>query len=206
MSTRSLSVTFFEEAYRVKRGDIILIHTVAGGLGLLFTQLAKSRGAIVIGTTSTSEKANLARSYGADHVLLYPVDDVVKKVLEITNGDGVHAIFDGVGKDTFENNFKMVKRKGTIVVVGNASGTVPPFPILKLVEKNVTILRPTMNNYLVTPSEILHYGNMLFSLVAEGALKVNVTKEYPFTAEGVQQAQQDLTGGKTVGKLIIKVD
>lgn len=94
------AITFMEEAYNVQKGDIILIHTVAGGLGLLMTQLAKSRGATVIGTTSTPEKAALAKANGADHVILYKSEDTVARVLELTNGEGVHAIFDGVGKDT----------------------------------------------------------------------------------------------------------
>ncbi|KAF4573425.1 hypothetical protein EYR36_007940 [Pleurotus pulmonarius] len=200
------AVTFFEEAYQVKKGDTILIHTVAGGLGLLFTQLAKHRGATVIGTTSTPDKAALAKSHGADHVILYKNEDTVARVLEITNSAGVNAIFDGVGKDTFDNNFKMIRRKGTIVVVGNASGLPAPFPVLKLVEKNVVILRPTMNNYLFTPSETLHYGNMLFALLAQGVIKLNVVKELPFTADGVKQAQKDLVDGNTIGKLVIKVE
>lgn len=92
--------TFLEEAYKVKKGDTILVHTVAGGLGLLFAQLGKARGATVIGTTSTPAKAELAKQHGADHVILYPVEDTVKRVLEITGGVGVDGIFDGVGKDT----------------------------------------------------------------------------------------------------------
>lgn len=155
--------SFFEEAYKVEKGDTILVHTVAGGLGLLFAQLGKARGATVIGTTSTQAKADLAKQHGADHVILYPVEDTVKRVLEITGGVGVNAIFDGVGKDTyvwfhdtiicladdtyvsdrFENNFKMIKRKGTIVVVGAASGMPEPFSVVKLVEKNIKLLRPT---------------------------------------------------------------
>ena len=95
------AVTFMEEAYNVQKGDIILIHTVAGGLGLTLCQLAKSRGAIVIGTTSTEEKAELAKQNGADHVIIYKKEDTVEKVLEITHGEGVHAVFDGVGKDTY---------------------------------------------------------------------------------------------------------
>ena len=92
--------TFTEEAYKVKKGDTILVHTVAGGLGLLFTQFIKAAGATVIGTTSTPEKAELAKAHGADHVILYKSEDTVKRVLEITGGQGVDAIFDGVGKDT----------------------------------------------------------------------------------------------------------
>lgn len=94
------AVTFAEEAYKIKKGDTILIHTVAGGLGLLLAQLARSIGAKVIGTTSTEEKAKLAKEHGADWVILYKQEDTVKRVLEITNGEGVDAVFDGVGKDT----------------------------------------------------------------------------------------------------------
>jgi NADPH:quinone reductase len=128
---------------------------------LLFAQLGRRAGATVIGTTSTPSKAKLAKKNGADYVILYPVEDTVKKVLELTNGEGVDAVFDGVGKDTcvkshfifmslqliiprsFDNNFKLIKRKGTIVSVGNASGAVPPFSLPKLVEKNIKLLRPT---------------------------------------------------------------
>ena len=94
------ALTFITEAYNVQKGDYILVHTIAGGLGLQFAQLLKGRGAIVIGTTSTKEKAALAKSYGADHVILYRDENVVERVLEITGGEGVHAVFDGVGKDT----------------------------------------------------------------------------------------------------------
>lgn len=89
------------ESYNVKKGDYVFIHTIAGGLGLLFSQIAKHRGAIVIGTTSTQEKAEIAKAHGADHVILYPVENTVDRVLEITNGKGVHVVYDGVGKDTF---------------------------------------------------------------------------------------------------------
>jgi NADPH:quinone reductase len=95
------TVTLMTEAHNVQKGEIILVHTVAGGLGLHFTAYAKSRGATVIGTTSTPEKAEIAKSYGADHVILYTKENTVQRVLEITNGEGVHAVFDGVGKDTY---------------------------------------------------------------------------------------------------------
>ena len=157
----STAVSFMEEAYEVKKGDVLLIHTIAGGLGLLMCQYAKSKGATVIGTTSTEEKAKLAKEHGSDHVILYTKEDMVKVVLELTKGEGVNAIFDGVGKDTyvlsayqgksdasgdtyrFEKDFEMIKRKGTIVSLGNASGAVPPFAPLKLSEKNVKLARPT---------------------------------------------------------------
>ncbi|CAL1709099.1 unnamed protein product [Somion occarium] len=199
------ALTFVEEAYKVKPGDTILVHTVAGGLGLLLTQLVKLRGATVIGTTSTPAKAELAKANGADHVILYKTEDVAQRVLEITGGEGVHGIFDGVGKDTYEIDFKVIRRKGTIVFVGNASGVVPPISPLRLAEKNIKIARPTLKNYIYTAEEGRRYVGELFDLVANEKLKVLIHKEYPFTAEGVQQAEKDLTTGKTVGKLLIKV-
>ncbi|KAG6831968.1 hypothetical protein H0H87_003303 [Tephrocybe sp. NHM501043] len=198
--------TFFEEAYKVQKDDKILVHTVAGGLGLLMAQLGRHRGAIVIGTTSTSQKAELAKKNGAAHVILYKDEDTVARVLEITNGEGVEGVFDGVGKDTFDNNFKLIKRKGTIVSVGNASGPVEPFSPLRLVEKNVKLLRPTMTNYTYTAEEAYYYGKKVFELIGDDTLHINIFQEYPFTADGVRQAQSDLVGGKTTGKLIIKVD
>nr|GAT59850.1 predicted protein [Mycena chlorophos] len=192
-------VTFVEEAYKVQKGDTILVHTIAGGLGLLFAQVLKARGATVIGTTSTKEKAELAKANGADHVILYKDEDTVARVLEITNGAGVEAVFDGVGKDTFDSNFKMLKRKGTLVSVGNASGPVEPFAPIRLAEKNFKLLRPTSGQYLQTPEELSHYTKELFALLENG-LKIKIHGEYPFTAEGSKDAQKDLTGGKTTGK------
>ncbi|KAH9955613.1 NAD-P-binding protein [Russula dissimulans] len=193
------------ESYYVDHGDTVLVHTVAGGVGLLHAQLAKARGATVIGTTSTPEKAALAKAHGADHVILYKQENTVQRVLELTNGEGVNVIYDGVGKATFDDDFKMIKRKGTIVSFGNASGPVEPVSLLKLVEKNVKLLRPSVVNYLVTLEERNRYSKELWALVSSGTLKINIHTEYPFTAEGVRQAHVDLTTGKTTGKLLIKV-
>ncbi|KAJ7070687.1 NAD-P-binding protein [Mycena amicta] len=199
-------LSFIEEAYQVKKGDTILVHTVAGGLGLLFAQLLKARGATVIGTTSTKEKAELAKANGADHVILYKDEDTVQRVLELTNGVGVDAVYDGVGKDTFDSNFKMLKRKGTLVSVGNASGAVPPMAPIRLVEKNLKLLRPTVGNYAQTPSELYHYTTELWNVIGAGGLKVKIHGEYPFTAEGSKDAEKDLTMGVTTGKLLVKVE
>ncbi|KAF8497236.1 NAD(P)-binding protein [Russula emetica] len=185
------------ESYYVNDGDTVLIHTVAGGAGLLHAQVAKSRGA--------TKKAELARAHGADHVILYKQENIVDRVLELTNGEGVNVIYDGVGKTTFNDDFKMIKRKGTIVSFGNASGRVEPVDLLKLTEKNVKLLRPSMVNYMVTLEERNRYSAELWRLVSSGTLKINIHAEYPFTAEGVRQAHVDLTTGKTTGKLLIKV-
>jgi len=214
VSTRTAAATLTQgittlgqitDAYYVKKDDIVFIHTIAGGVGLLHAQLAKARGATVIGTTSTPEKAKLAKRHGADHIILYKSEDVVRRVFELTNGEGPHVIYDGVGKDTFEDDLKMIRRKGTLVSFGNASGAVPPISISKLTEKNIKLLRPTAGNWVKTVDEKNKYGKELYRLVASGELRINIHGEYPFTAEGVKQAQIDLTGGKTTGKLLVKV-
>jgi len=199
------AITFLTESYQVKQGDTVFIHTIAGGVGLVAAQIAKAKGAIVIGTTSTPEKAALAKDHGADHVILYRTEDTVQRVAEITEGKGVNAVYDGVGKDTFDINFKLLARKGTMVAYGNASGVVPPFSIMRLMEKNLKLLRASSNHYLVLPEEGRVFSTELFDLIAKGLVKIKVYKEYSFTAEGVKEAQLDLTGGKTVGKLVIKV-
>jgi len=112
------ALTFLSEAYAPKQGDWILVHTAAGGLGLLITQLASALGAKVIGTTSSEEKAKIAKENGATEMIIYTKEDTVARVLEITGSEGVHAVFDGVGKDTWEGNFKLIRRKGTIVSLG----------------------------------------------------------------------------------------
>lgn len=193
------------ESYYVQKGDTVLVHTVAGGVGLLLAQIAKARGATVIGTTSTPEKAALAKVHGTDHVILYKKENTVERVLELTDGQGVNVIYDGVGQATFDDDFKMIKRKGTIVTFGNASGPVEPVNLFKLVEKNVKLLRPSVHNYQVTLEERNSYSAELWGLVSSGTLRINIHAEYPFTAEGVRQAHTDLTTGKTIGKLLIKV-
>jgi len=201
------AITHMTEAYNVQKGDTVLIYTVAGGLGLLYTQYAKARGATVIGVTSNVEKAKLAKSNGADHVILYSSENIVHRVLEITNGVGVDAVFDTVGKDTFMDNFKLAKRKGTLVSVGNASGPVEPIAPLRLAEKNLKLVRPSMAVYIVTPEESYHYYEQLWKELSAGSLNVPIFKTYPFSTEGVREAQRDLTtpGGKVSGKLLIKI-
>ncbi|KAG8870772.1 hypothetical protein FRB97_009371 [Tulasnella sp. 331] len=198
-------LTFARESYAIKKGDIILIYAAAGGVGNLLTAIALHFGATVIATVSTETKAEFVRYIGAQHVLITSTQSVVDEVLKITDGKGVHAIFDGIGKDTFEDNFKLVRRKGTIVSIGNASGVAPPLNILRLSEKNIKIVRPRTSGYVTTPEETKHYQDELLSLLVQGAFKVQRCQDYPFTAEGVQQSQKDITSRGTVGKLLINV-
>lgn len=204
------ALTFVKEAHEVKPGQFILVQAAAGGLGLLLVQLAKALGATVIGTTSTAEKAEIAKKAGADHVILYGEGrDVVGEVYRVTGGEGidrgVHGVFDGVGKDTFDMDFDLLRRKGTLVTLGNASGAVPPFAPLRLGAKNLKVCRPVLNQYVHTREEFQTYSTELFDLVQQGKLKLAVHGEYPLTTEGMRQTQIDITSRKTSGKLLVKV-
>lgn len=196
------ALTFVHEAHEVKSTDTVLIHAGAGGTGSQLVQLAKHYGATVIATASTDEKAQIAKSHGADHVIISTKEDIVARVKELTGGTGVQAVFDGVGKDTYEISLKSLARKGTFVSFGNASGPVAPISLLELAG-NVKILRPSAFNYIVTPEEWNHYTGLLFKLIADKKLKLTVSKVYPL--KETNQALQDLTGRKTTGKLLVKI-
>lgn len=195
-------LSFVKETYPVQKGDWVLLHAAAGGAGFLMTQILKDIGAKVIGTAGGPEKCQLVKSLGADVVIDYRSEegkDWVKKVKEATGGRGVDVVYDSVGKDTWEGSLEAVKRKGTIVWFGNASGPVPPIPLpyvtasyafrvvmMKLTRSNsklspkcVKIARPTLFGYIETREEFEYYTNELFRLLQSGKLKVKVHKVYP---------------------------
>ncbi|KAH8812597.1 hypothetical protein F5884DRAFT_820433 [Xylogone sp. PMI_703] len=200
------ALTLIRESYPVKKGDWILVHAAAGGVGLWLCQLLKAVGARTIGTASTPEKIQLAKDNGAEFMINYRLEgeegDVVKKVNELTGGAGVAAVFDGVGKDTFEIDLQVVARKGTLVSFGNASGTVPPFTINRLSPKNIKLLRPMLFPYITLREEFDQYTTDLFRFITEGKIKVHVHETYPL--EEVGRAHTDLEGRKTTGKLLLK--
>ncbi|EJU02837.1 NADP-binding protein [Dacryopinax primogenitus] len=200
------ALTMIRETYTVKKGDYVLVHAAAGGVGLLLCQACSYLGAHVIGTVSTLAKAQLARENGAEHVIISKEQNVIQEVMKLTDGKGCHVILDGIGKDTWEDDFEMIRRKGTIVTYGNASGVVPPFAPLKLAGKNIKVARPTLGNYIVTAEESAEYFSWLFELIDKGVLKFHVHDEYPFTADGVRKSQTDITSRGTTGKLVIKVE
>ncbi|CAE6510315.1 unnamed protein product [Rhizoctonia solani] len=197
------ALTFVKEAYPIKKGDWILVHAAAGGVGLLL--LASQFGATVIGTTSSQAKAEIAKKAGATHIINYTESSVPDEVLKLTNGRGVEAIFDGVGASTWEGNFTSIRRKGTIVSFGNASGVIPPFSVLKLGAKNIKVCRPVVNNYVTDATEFHQYANELFDLIKNGKLACAVHAEYPFSTEGMRQTHVDITGRGTSGKLVVKM-
>ncbi|KAE8250924.1 hypothetical protein A4X13_0g4242 [Tilletia indica] len=197
-----------QKAFKVEKGHAVLVHAAAGGVGLLLVQLAAYYGATVIGTVSSEAKAEMARAHGAHHVINYGHSDysvVPGKVLELTGGEGVDAVFDGVGKATWEGDFECIARKGTIVSFGNASGAVDLSSAPKLTNKDVKVTQFRLYDHFKTREETDRWSKELFDLIAAGHLKMNVHAEYPFTTEGIRQAQTDLTSRGTTGKLIVKV-
>ncbi|PKS09654.1 hypothetical protein jhhlp_004273 [Lomentospora prolificans] len=185
------SLALAEEAYHVKPGDWVLLHAAAGGTGILMTQILKALGAKVIGTAGGPHKAELVKSLGADYVIDYRSEagkDWVNEVKRITNQRGVDVVYDSVGKDTWEGDLEVVKRKGTVVWFGNASGPVPPLPLNLLSKKCINVARPTLFGYIATREEFEHYANGLFRLLLSGELKVKIHATYPL--EEVQQAHK----------------
>lgn len=195
------ALTLVREAHHVNKGDWVLVHAAAGGTGLWLVQLLKAIGANTIGTASTQEKIDLATKAGATHMINYSKEDVKKKVDELTGGKGVIAVFDGVGKDTFDLSLDCLARKGSLVSFGNASGAVPPVTIARLSAKNARLMRPTLFGYVATREEFEHYVKELFDFVLKDKLDVRVHEVYPLSE--VARAHQDLEGRKTTGKLLL---
>ncbi|KAF2752559.1 NAD(P)-binding protein [Pseudovirgaria hyperparasitica] len=196
------ALTLIRESHPVKKGDWVLVHAAAGGVGLWLCQLLKAVGAHAIGTASTPEKRELARSHGAEVLIDYTKDSVPEKVKEVTNGAGVIAVFDGVGKSTFDDSLESIARKGTLVSFGNASGAPDPLVLARLAAKNAKVQRPTLFNYIVTRQEYDGYVQELFKYIQDNNLDPRVHDTYPLAE--VARAHQDLEGRKTTGKLILK--
>lgn len=189
-------------AYPVKAGETILIHAAAGGVGLIMCQWARHLGARVIGTVSTQEKAELARRNGCDHAILYTKEDVVARVRELTDGAGLPVVYDGVGAATFEQSLKCLRRRGLVVCYGSASGVIPPFDLFRLNRMgSLYVTSAGLADYTHTRDELLERANDLFSVVASGAVRVEVRQRYPL-AEAAR-AHRDLEARRTIGSSIL---
>lgn len=195
--------TMVRDGYKVKKGDTILVHAAAGGVGLLLCQMAHHLGATVIGTVSTDEKAQLARANGADHTIVYTREDTVERVKEITNGLGCHAVLDGVGKDTWEGSLASTRRLGTLISFGNASGAVPPIKITCLTPKNIKLMRPQLFAYLSDRDDSRKWWGEVFDLLKKNVINLHVHKIYDL--KDAKQAHIDIESRKTTGKLLIKL-
>ncbi|WP_420479100.1 quinone oxidoreductase family protein [Brevundimonas sp. FT23028] len=189
-------------AFHVKQGDEILLHAAAGGVGLILGQWAKSLGATVIGTVGSEGKAELARAHGSDHAILYDREDVAARVREITEGRGVAVAYDSVGQSTFESSLASLKRRGTLVLFGNASGPVPPFDPLRLSRGgSLYVTRPTLFDYVATVEELDASAAALFAVIRSGAVKVEIGQTFPLAE--VRQAHEALAGRKTTGSTLL---
>lgn len=188
------------ESYPIQNGDPVLVHAAAGGVGLLLTQLARLLGARVIATTSTDEKARLAREAGADEVIGY--EGFAKTVREITGGEGVAAVYDGVGKATFYEGLEALRPFGRMIVYGAASGQPDPLPVAKLAPLgSLYVQRPTLQTYTRTPQMLRERAAKVFELIAQGRLKVRIGARYPL--KEARQAHIDLQARKTTGKILL---
>ncbi len=189
------------EFHKIKKGDTVLIHAAAGGMGLLLVQWAKHLGAEVFGTVSTEEKAKRAKEAGADHVILYTERDFVEEVKRITNDKGVDFIIDGVGKDTFTQNLQAVATRGHVVIFGAASGAADPVLPNSLMARAITISGGSLYNYLRDRKELLMRANDVLAGIKEGWLKLTIDHVLPLSEAA--KAQALLEDRKTVGKVVL---
>jgi NADPH2:quinone reductase len=188
--------------YPIKSGDTVLIHAAAGGVGALLVQMAKKLGARVIGTAGSEHKAQLAREAGADEVIIYTEQDFEIETRRLTDGQGVHAVYDGVGKDTFAKDLTVMRPRGYVVLFGGASGAVPPFDLLELNKHgSLFVTRPTLQHYIATRAELEQRANDVLQMITHGELKLRIHHTYPLAE--AQQAHRDLEGRKTTGKLLL---
>jgi NADPH2:quinone reductase len=205
MMLKGLTVQYLiRQVYRVKAGDTILLHAAAGGVGLILGQWAKHLGATVIGTVSSDEKAELAKSHGCDHVILYTREDFVKRVGEITGGNKVPVVYDSVGKDTFLKSLDCLAPHGFAVLFGQSSGSVEPLNLGLLAQKgSLFVTRPTLNTYAAKRADLVAMAKELFDVVQSGAVKIEVHQTYPL--KDAAKAHADLAARKTTGSTVLLV-
>jgi NADPH2:quinone reductase len=188
--------------YPVQKGDTVLVHAAAGGVGLLLVQLAKARGARVIGTVSTEAKEALAREAGADEVIRYDLTDFAPEVRRLTDGVGVAAVYDGVGATTFDGSLASLKPRGVLALFGASSGAVPPMDPQRLNQAgSVYLTRPSLGAHVATREELEWRAGELFAAIAGGSLTVRIGGRYPLAE--ARRAHEDLEGRRTTGKLLL---
>jgi len=188
------------DTFPVGNGDTVVVHAAAGGVGLLLTQMVTMRGGIVVATTSTAAKAVLARQAGAAHLAGY--DDFAAVTRQVTGGAGAAAVYDGVGRATFDDSLSALRPRGCMVLYGAASGPVPPFELQRLAAGgSLFITRPTLGSYIASRDELRGRADDLFSWIARGRLSVRIGGSYPLAEAG--RAHQDLASRGTTGKLIL---
>jgi NADPH2:quinone reductase len=191
-----------KRSYPVRPGDTVLLHAAAGGVGLIAVQWAKQLGATVIGTVSTDAKAELARAHGCDHIVMADSDDLAGEVRRLTGGEGVAAVYDSVGRDTFYASLDSLRPHGVMVSFGNASGPVEPFAPLELAKRgSLYVTRPVLFDFISTRQALLGAAGQLFEVIGSGAVKIEVNQRYPL-AEAAE-AHRDLEARRTTGSTVL---
>jgi NADPH2:quinone reductase len=188
--------------YPVKKGETVLWHAAAGGVGLIACQWLKALGVTTIGTAGSDEKCQLAKSHGADHVINYSKESFVEKVAAITGGKKVPVVYDGVGKMTWEGSLDCLRPRGLVASFGNASGPVPPVNLGILSSKgSLYVTRPTLATHIASRADLVERSNALFDIVKSGKVKIETTKKYKLA--DAAQAHRDLEGRKTTGSVVL---
>jgi NADPH2:quinone reductase len=201
MMLKGMTVQYlFRRTYKLQKGQTILFHAAAGGVGLIAMQWAKALGVTVIGTAGSKEKADLAKKWGADHVILYKEENVVERVREITRGAMVPVVYDSVGKDTFQASIDSLQPFGLMVSFGNASGPVPPMPLTAL-KGTLYITRPSLMPHVARRENLVEIAGELMKMVGSGKVKIEIDQRYALA--DAAQAHRDLEGRKTTGSTVL---
>ena len=203
LMTKGLTTFYLlHKTYPASPGETVLFHAAAGGVGQIFCQWAKSIGVKIIGTVGNDEKVELAKKNGCDEVINYSKEDFAKKVMKLTDGKGLPVVYDGVGKSTFEKSLECLKTRGTMVSFGNASGSLEPIDVTKMLQpKGLFFVRPSLGQYLTSREELNEASKVLFEKISSGKVKVEIFKKYKL--EDVRQAHLDLEARKITGPAII---
>ena len=203
LMTKGLTTNYLlTKTYKLKAGETVLFHAAAGGVGQVFAQWANSIGANVIGTVGSDEKIKIAEQNGYTHVINYTKDDFAKKVMEITNNEGVPAVFDGVGKNTFHGSLACLKIRGMMVSFGNASGPLEPVNVPKDIQpKGLYLTRPSIGQYFTNRKELQSGADAVFEKVKFGKIKIKISKEYSLI--DAKKAHEDLEARKLTGPAIL---
>ncbi len=203
MMLKGLTVQYLiRRVYRVEKGETVLFHAAAGGVGLIACQWLKALGATVIGTVSSDEKARIARAHGCDHTIIYTREKFPERVREITGGRGVPVVFDSVGKDTFHGSLECLQPRGLVAVFGNGSGPVTGIDLNILAKGSFYVTRPTLMTYTAQRSDLEASSKELFEMVKSGKVKIEINQRYALA--DAAQAHRDLEGRKTTGSTVFK--
>jgi NADPH2:quinone reductase len=203
MMLKGLTVWYLvRKTYRVQKGETVLWHAAAGGVGLIACQWLRALGVTTIGTVGSDEKAKLAKAHGCDHTIVYTREDFAKRVRELTNGAGVPVVYDAVGKTTFAGSIDSLRPRGLMVSFGNASGPTGPIdPLILSTKGSLYLTRPTLANYTATRADLEEGTGELFEMVRSGKVKIQVTAKYPLA--DAAKAHRDLESRKTTGSIVL---